>query len=106
MASEVDRHLEEMARLGEADRRNGSYSRWLLCELGEIELQVPRTRTFSALRVMRSTELVSDDAFAPWAFVIGHLRHARRGRTAMSSARSDRSGGNVSTIRSSSARLT
>ena len=54
MAAEIDRHLEEMAARGEADRRNGSYSRWLLSELGDIELAVPRTRTFSALKVVRA----------------------------------------------------
>ncbi len=54
MAGAVDHHLEEMDRRGEADRRNGSYRRWLLTELGDIELSVPRTRTFSALRVVRA----------------------------------------------------
>jgi putative transposase len=29
-----------------ADRRNGSYRRWLLTELGDIELSVPRTRRY------------------------------------------------------------
>ena len=43
MAARVDRHLAEMAERGEADRRNGSYGRWLMTELGEIELRVPRT---------------------------------------------------------------
>ncbi len=38
MALRVDRRLEEMARRGQADRRNGAYSRWLLTELGRIEL--------------------------------------------------------------------
>jgi transposase-like protein len=50
----IDEHLERMAELGQADRRNGSYARWLLTELGMIELQVPRTRTFSALKVVRA----------------------------------------------------
>ena len=54
MAAAVDRHLDEMARLDRADRRNGSYRRWLLTELGEIELAVPRTRTWSALAVVRA----------------------------------------------------
>ncbi len=54
MAGAVDRHLVEMARRDAADRRNGSYSRWLMTELGEIELSVPRTRTWSALRVVRA----------------------------------------------------
>jgi putative transposase len=50
----IDEHLERMAELGEADRRNGCYRRHLLTELGESELAVPRTRTFSALRVVRA----------------------------------------------------
>ncbi len=54
MAAGVDRHLEEMAGHEVADRRNGSYRRWLMTELGEIELCVPRTRTFSALSVVRA----------------------------------------------------
>jgi putative transposase len=36
----IDEHLERMAELGEADRRNGCYRRWLLTELGAIELPV------------------------------------------------------------------
>jgi putative transposase len=43
-----------MAEVGQADRRNGCYTRWLLTELGTIELAVPRTRTFSALKVVRA----------------------------------------------------
>ena len=40
----IDQHLERMAEFGQADRRNGYYARWLLTELGMIELRVPRTR--------------------------------------------------------------
>jgi len=54
MAETIDRHLERMAARGAADRRNGAYPRWLLTELGMIELHVPRTRTFSALKVVRA----------------------------------------------------
>lgn len=54
MAQDIDRHLEEMARRGAADRRNGSYRRHLLSELGDIELAVPRTRRFSAHAVLRA----------------------------------------------------
>jgi transposase-like protein len=50
----IDEHLERMVELGWADRRNGCYRRHLLTELGEIELAVPRTRSFSALRVVRA----------------------------------------------------
>ncbi|MGH6904812.1 MAG: IS256 family transposase [Geminicoccaceae bacterium] len=54
MGQLIDQHLERMAELGQADRRNGTYARWLLTELGMIELHVPRTRTFSALKVVRA----------------------------------------------------
>ncbi len=54
MAEAVDRPLERLAERGQADRRNGCYRRGLLTELGRIELAVPRTRTFSALRVVQA----------------------------------------------------
>jgi len=54
MANSVDRYLAEMESRGEADRRNGCYSRHLLTELGDIELSVPRTRTYSAQTVVRA----------------------------------------------------
>ena len=38
MAIKADLH-RIMAKIGEADRRNGAYSRWLLTELGNDELQ-------------------------------------------------------------------
>jgi putative transposase len=50
----IDERLERMAELGQADRRNGCYRRHLLTELGDLELHVPRTRTFSALKVVRA----------------------------------------------------
>jgi putative transposase len=50
----IDERLERMAELGQADRRNGCYRRHLLTELGDIELVVPRTRTFSAFKVVRA----------------------------------------------------
>jgi putative transposase len=54
MDAAIDRHLADMATRQEADRRNGSYSRHLLTELGDIELQVPRTRRYSGLAVVRA----------------------------------------------------
>ena len=54
MARAVDEHLDRMAVLGEADRRNGSYPRHLLTELGDIELAVPRTRRFAPIGVVRA----------------------------------------------------
>jgi len=54
MVAGIDRHLADMAERGESDRRNGTYHRWLMTELGEIELAVPRTRRWSALAVVRA----------------------------------------------------
>jgi transposase-like protein len=50
MGQAIDEHLDRMAALDAADRRNGSYRRHLLTELGEIELTVPRTRRFAPSR--------------------------------------------------------
>jgi transposase-like protein len=54
MDAAIDDHLAQMAARGAADRRNGCYRRHLLTELGDIELDVPRTRSFSALTVVRA----------------------------------------------------
>lgn len=54
MASTIDRRLAEIARRGGADRRNGTFTRHLLTELGDIELSIPRTRTGSAVQVVRA----------------------------------------------------
>jgi putative transposase len=54
MQERITYYLEEMARLGEADRRNGSFSRHLLTELGDIELSIPRTRHFSPVSIVRA----------------------------------------------------
>jgi len=50
----VDRHLAEVHAQGKDDRRNGHYSRHLLTELGDIELDVPRTRRFNPVSVVRA----------------------------------------------------
>src|SRR5216684_3743311 len=50
----IDEHLDRMAVLDQADRRNGSYPRHLLTELGDIELAVPRTRRFAPIGVIRA----------------------------------------------------
>jgi putative transposase len=73
MAQAIDRHLDAMARRGAADRRNGSYRRHLLTELGDIALTVPRTRRFSAHAVLhayaRRTQAV--DRLILACFVLG-----------------------------------
>jgi putative transposase len=54
MDQAIDEHLDRMAVLDQADRRNGSYPRHLLTELGDIELAVPRTRRFAPVAVVRA----------------------------------------------------
>jgi len=54
MGSVMDDYLHDMARLDVSDRRNGSYSRYLLTELGGIELDIPRTRRYSAAGVIKA----------------------------------------------------
>jgi len=48
MGNVIDAHLEQKRAQGFPDRRNGSYPRHLLTELGDLGLRIPRTRTFSA----------------------------------------------------------
>ncbi len=50
----VDAHLLRVAERGAADRRNGTCRRRILTELGDIELSVPRTRTYSPVSVVRA----------------------------------------------------
>jgi transposase-like protein len=57
----VGNRIAELAAAGLADRRNGSYRRELLTTLGVIELQVPRSRTFSPTGVLRA-----DARREPW----------------------------------------
>jgi putative transposase len=54
MAAAVDRYLEQLGSADAADRRNGYYRRHLLTELGDIELEVPRTRRYSPTEVIRA----------------------------------------------------
>ena len=54
MAEAVDGWLDSLDGLAMRDRRNGSYSRHLLSELGDIELRVPRTRRFCPTEVLKS----------------------------------------------------
>ena len=54
MAAAVDRYLDQLEADAVADRRNGYYRRHLLTELGDIELNVPRTRRYSPTEVIRA----------------------------------------------------
>jgi len=48
MHSTIDVYLHQMRAAGLPDRRNGSFPSHLLTEVGDLELRIPRTRTFSA----------------------------------------------------------
>ena len=54
MAEDVDRWLDGPEGRGRGDRRNGTYRRRLLCGLGDIELEVPRTRRYCPTAVLGS----------------------------------------------------
>ncbi|MGH9692973.1 MAG: IS256 family transposase [Bryobacteraceae bacterium] len=54
MAAAVERHLQQLEADDAPDRRNGTYRRHLLTELGDIELAVPRTRRYSPVEVIRA----------------------------------------------------
>ncbi len=54
MARAVEAYLERLEAEDVCDRRNGYYRRHLLTELGDIELNVPRTRRYSPVEVIRA----------------------------------------------------
>jgi putative transposase len=53
MRNWIDQHLEKMHAQGLPDRRNGYFPHHLLTELGNLELSVPRTRTFSPIALLK-----------------------------------------------------
>ena len=71
--SRVDSYLHDMQRQGMADRRNGSYVRHLLTELGDLELHVPRTRRFSPAQILKELgrRLHSVERLILLAFALG-----------------------------------
>lgn len=52
MQARIAAHLEGCVAAGVADRRNGSYPRHLLTELGDVALRVPRTRCYAPVEVL------------------------------------------------------
>src|ERR1700752_427795 len=54
MERAVDEHLDRMASLAEADRRNASFSRHPLPGRGNMEVMVPRPRRFAPIAVLRA----------------------------------------------------
>lgn len=57
----LDMRLVEIWERGIYDRKNGSYSRHLLTGLGDIDLDVPRTRTMSAVSILKAYARRSPD---------------------------------------------
>jgi len=53
MDNSVDAYLEQKRAQGLPDRRNGSYPRHLLTEIGDLLLRIPRSRTFSARLLLK-----------------------------------------------------
>ena len=53
MKDSIADHLSRLPE-GVADRRNGSYSRHLLTELGDLMLSVPRTRRFNPVTIVEA----------------------------------------------------
>lgn len=54
MQGRIRHYLEEELSQGISDRRNGSYRRQVLTSLGAIELEVPRTRHFNSVEIVRA----------------------------------------------------
>jgi transposase-like protein len=52
MHNAIDAFLDRMRAVGLRDRRNGSFPSHLVTEVGELELRIPRTRTFSARSIL------------------------------------------------------
>lgn len=73
MKNAVDAYLEHLSAQEISDRRNGSYRRHLLTELGDIELQVPRTRTFNPIWILQrfARRAVHVERMILMAFVFG-----------------------------------
>ena len=53
MHNGIDAFLEQMRAAGLPDRRNGFFGSHLATEVGDLELRIPRTRTFSARSLLQ-----------------------------------------------------
>jgi transposase-like protein len=53
MQARVGEHLSRCEKEAIRDRRNGSYRRHLLTEIGDVELTVPRTRRYAPVEVVQ-----------------------------------------------------
>jgi transposase-like protein len=74
MNNAVDAHLGQKRAEGLPDRRNGSYPRHLLTELGDLLLRIPRTRTFSASILLKrfARRAFSIERLILLCFLFGH----------------------------------
>ncbi len=61
MKEKVVCHLAQTEANGIPDRRNGTYLRHLLTELGDVVVSVPRTRTYAPIGVIRAYARRSQD---------------------------------------------
>ena len=73
MKGYIDNNLEDLSMRDEDDRRNGHFSRHLLTELGDVVLNVPRTRTMSGIGVIKaySRRAVQVDRMILSCFILG-----------------------------------
>jgi putative transposase len=73
MHNSIDAHLGQMRTAGLLDRRNGSFPSHLLTEVGDLELRIPRTRTFSAHVLLKrfARRTVSIERTILMAFLLG-----------------------------------
>jgi putative transposase len=73
MHNSIDAHLEQMRTAGLPDRHNGSFPSHLLTEVGDLELRIPRTRTFSAHVLLKrfGRRTVSIERTILMAFLLG-----------------------------------
>ncbi len=73
MEARVSAHLNECKEHGVPDRRNGSYSRRILTGAGDLDLRVPRTRSYNPVEILeryaRRTPQIDRMILA--AFVLG-----------------------------------
>jgi transposase-like protein len=68
-----DAYLEELHGQDIVDRCNGYYQRHLLTEFGDIELYIPRTRTFSAINILNrfARRGINIDRMILLSFILG-----------------------------------
>lgn len=73
MHNAIDQHLEVFRGLKVPDRRNGSYRRHLLTELGDLELEVPRTRRYNPVEILTryARRTANIDRMIQMSFILG-----------------------------------